>query len=43
MSRRASFPDMAKPPEKKLRWGRLIGALVVLGAGVGAIIYLVTQ
>jgi hypothetical protein len=34
---------MAKPPEKQLRWGRLIGALVVVGGGIAAIIYLVTQ
>jgi hypothetical protein len=34
---------MAKPPEKKLRWGRLIGAFVVVGGGIAAIIYLVTQ
>jgi len=34
---------MAKAPEKKLRWGRLIGAFVVLGAGIAAVIYLVTQ
>jgi hypothetical protein len=34
---------MAKPPEKKLRWGRLIAALVVVGGGIAAIIYLITQ
>ena len=31
------------PPQKQLRWGRLIGALIVLGGIVGGIIYLVTK
>jgi hypothetical protein len=34
---------MAKPPAKQLRWGRLIAAFVVLGGGIAAIVYLVTQ
>ena len=31
------------PPPKQLRWGRLLGALIVLGGIVGAIIYFVTK
>lgn len=34
---------MAKTPEKKLRWDRLIIAIIVLGGGIGAVIYLITH
>jgi hypothetical protein len=34
---------MAKPPPMKLRWGRVIFALLVLGGGIAAAIYYVTQ
>lgn len=34
---------MAREPEKKLRWGRLLGAIVVLGAIIAGVIYLVTK
>lgn len=31
------------PPQKQLRWGRVIGALIVLGGIAGGIIYLITK
>jgi hypothetical protein len=31
------------PPKKQLRWGRVIGALIVLGGIAAGIIYLVTK
>ena len=31
------------PPQKQLRWGRLLGALIVLGGIVAGIIVLVTR
>jgi hypothetical protein len=34
---------MAKEPQKKLRWDRLILALIVLGGGVAAAVYLITM
>jgi hypothetical protein len=34
---------MARAPEKKLRWGRVIFALLLLGGGAAALIYYVTQ
>jgi hypothetical protein len=34
---------MAKAPQRKLRWGRVIFALLVLGGGGAALIYYVTQ
>lgn len=40
---RDSVAAMAKAPPKKLRWDRLLIALVVLGGGAAAAIYYVTQ
>jgi predicted secreted protein len=34
---------MVAPPPKKLRWGRIVFALVLLAAIVGGVIYLVTH
>jgi hypothetical protein len=34
---------MAKAPQRKLRWGRVIFALLVLGGGAAALIYYITQ
>jgi hypothetical protein len=34
---------MANAPTKKLRWDRVILALLVLGGGIAAAIYYVTQ
>jgi hypothetical protein len=34
---------MAKAPPRKLRWGRLIFVLLVLGGGAAGAIYYVTQ
>ena len=31
------------PPQKQLRWGRIFGALIVLGGIAAGIIYLVTK
>jgi hypothetical protein len=33
---------MAREPQKKLRWDRLILALIVLGGGVAAAVYLIS-
>jgi hypothetical protein len=32
---------MAKEPQKKLRWDRIIIALVLLGGGAAAVVYLI--
>ena len=34
---------MAKAPQKKLRWDRLLLALIVLGGGAAAVIYFATK
>jgi hypothetical protein len=34
---------MAKPPQGKLRWDRVIFALLILGGGIAALIYFVTK
>jgi hypothetical protein len=34
---------MAKPPQGKLRWERVILALLILGGGITALIYLVAK
>jgi hypothetical protein len=34
---------MAKPPPRKLRWGRVLFVLLVLGGGAAGVIYHVTQ
>ena len=34
---------MVPPPKKQLRWGRVIGALIILGGIIGGVIYLVTK
>jgi hypothetical protein len=34
---------MAKPPQGKLRWERVILALLILGGGIAALIYFVTK
>lgn len=32
---------MAQPPKKQLRWGRVIAALVIVGGGIAAAVYLI--
>jgi len=34
---------MPPPPKKQLRWGRVIGALIVLGGLIAGVIVLVTR
>ena len=34
---------MAPPPKKQLRWGRVLGALIVLGGIIAGVIVLVTR
>ncbi len=34
---------MAPPPKKQMRWGRVIGVLIVLGGIIAGVIVLVTK
>jgi len=34
---------MAAPPQKQLRWGRVFGALIVIGGIIAGVIVLVTR
>jgi Ca2+/Na+ antiporter len=34
---------MAPPPKKQMRWGRVFGALIVLGGIIAGVIVLITR